>query len=324
MSDSRGSPASESDSSRWSRIAERGSLWGMRFTVWCYRTFGPRPVSVLVQLIAAYFFVTDAAGRHASRAYLRRVAATSAGRRALGRRPNAWASLQRYRCFGLAILDRLAIWAGRTDDFDFVVQGNEHCDRLAEERRGGIVLSAHLGNFDALRLLAERQQRIVHVLMFTAHAQRINTIFRELSPGVDLNVIEVDPASARTALEIRERVECGELVAILADRVEPGDRGRTSQVPFLGGMIELPRAPFLLAGILGCPVLLMLAFRTGWGRYAMFTEKLTDGMQLSRREREKGATELLTAYAGRLEHYCTAYPYQWFNFYDYWGDEASR
>jgi predicted LPLAT superfamily acyltransferase len=324
MSDSRDSSASEPDSRRWSRIAERGSMWGMRFTVWCYRTFGPRPAALLVHAIVAYFFLTDTAGRRASRAYLQRVATTPAGRRALERKPGAWASFLRYRCFGLSILDRLAIWAGESGDFEFSVEGDEHCDRLARAKRGGIVLGAHLGNFDALRLLAERQQRVVHVLMFTAHAQRINTIFRELSPDVDLRVIEVDPSSARTALEIRERVERGELVSILADRVEPSDRGRTSCVPFLGGTIELPRAPFLLASILACPVLLMLAFRTGRGHYAMFTENLTDGVRRPRREREKGATELLTTYAGRLEHYCTKYPYQWFNFYDYWGDEVSR
>jgi predicted LPLAT superfamily acyltransferase len=299
-------------------------MWGLRFTVWCYRVFGPQLAAVLVHAIVAYFFLTDTAGRRASSAYLRRVAATPTGRRALGRSPGAWASFLRYRCFGLSILDRLAIWTGETRDFEFAVEGNEHCDRLAEARRGGIVLGAHLGNFDALRLLAEQQQRVVHVLMFTAHAQRINTIFRERSPEVELHVIEVDPTSARTAFEILERVERGELISILADRVEPGDRGRTSHVPFLGGMIELPRGPFLLASILACPVLLMLAFRTGRGRYAMFTEKLTDGIRRPRREREKEATELLTAYAGRLEHYCTKYPYQWFNFYDYWGDDVSR
>ena len=27
---------------------------------------------------------------------------------------------------------------------------------------------------------------------------------------------------------------------------------------------------------------------------------------------------LAAAYAGRLEHYCTVAPYQWFNFFDYW------
>jgi len=294
----------------------------MRFTVWCYRTLGRSVGVLLVHAIVAYSFLTDAAGRRASRAYLRRVDAIPDGRAALRRRPGTWASFLRYREFGLAILDRLAIWAGRAETFEYTVEGNEHADRLAAEGRGGIVLGAHLGNFDALRLLAERQQRTVHVLMFTAHAQRINTIFRELSPDVELKVIEIDPNSVRTAFTIRECVRRGELVSILADRVEPGDLSRSSRVPFLGGTIELPQAPFLLATILSCPVLLMLAFRTGPERYDVFTEKLTEGLRLPQRDRDKGVNELLTAYAGRLEHYCTKYPYQWFNFYDYWEDET--
>jgi len=229
----------------------------------------------------------------------------------------------RYRAFGRAILDRLAIWAAKAADFEYRVEGNEYCDRLAAAGRGGIVLGAHLGNFDALRLLAERQQRIVHAVMFTAHAERINKIFDELSPDVELRMIEADPNSLQAAFEIRECVQRGELVSILADRGGPGDLGRTAQAPFLGEPVEFPQAPFLLASLLGCPVLLMLAFQTGAGRYDVFTEQLTDGVQFPREEREKGVTELLAAYATRLEHYCERYPYQWFNFYDYWGDEKS-
>jgi len=67
----------------------------------------------------------------------------------------------------------------------------------------------------------------------------------------------------------------------------------------------------------------MLACRTGPGHYDVFTELLTDGTAVGPEEREKIASELLTAYAQRLEHYCMKYPYQWFNFFDYWGDEAS-
>ncbi|MDH3519435.1 MAG: hypothetical protein OEM49_03185, partial [Myxococcales bacterium] len=275
---------------RWSRIAERGSMWGMRFTVWCYRSLG-RPVGVvLVHAIVAYFFFTDRPGRRASLAYLRRVDATPAGRAALGRRPGLWASFLHYRAFGLSILDRLAIWAERTQDFAYAVEGNEICDRLAAEGRGGIVLGAHLGSFDALRLLAERQHRIVHALMFTEHAQRINTIFRELSPDVELHVIESDSQSIWSTFRIRECVRRGELVSILSDRVDPDDRGRTSRVPFLGGTVELPRAPFLLASLLACPVLLMLACRTGPGHYDVFTELLTDGTAVGPEEREKIAS----------------------------------
>jgi predicted LPLAT superfamily acyltransferase len=282
-------------------------------------------VLVLIPFVVGYFFLTDRTGRRASAAYLRRVRATPAGRGALGSGPTPWQSFLRYRAFALAIVDRLSIWFGRSGDFEYEVYGSEHFDRLASEGRGGIVLGAHLGNFDALRLLADRQQTRVNVLMFTAHAPRINAVFRDLSPEVEARVIRARPDSIQAVFEIRSCLERGELVAILGDRVEPGDRRRTSRVPFLGDSVELPQAPFLLAHLLGCPVMLMLALRTGAGRYQVHAEQLAERVRLPRErtDREKQVAEQLTAYAARLEHYCTRYPYQWFNFFDYWGDEES-
>ena len=311
------------ESGRWSHIAERGSLLGMRCAVWCHRAFGRRAVLALAHLVVVYFFLTDRAGRAASRDYLRRLWSTPEGREALARPPGTWQSFLHYREFAISIVERLSLWFGEGDEFSFEVQGNEHADRLAAEGRGGIVLGAHLGSFDALRLLADRQQRIVNVLMFTAHARRINAIFRELSPDAEARVIEIDPGSVQSVFEIRERVRRGELIALLGDRIEPGDRTRASRVPFLGGSVLLPHAPFLLAGLLGCPVLLMIALRAGPSHYEVFTEKLAERVDLPRRERDEAVTELLAAYAGRLEHYCKRSPYQWFNFYDYWQDGAS-
>jgi len=313
------SSGSES-STRWTRIAERGSLLGMRITVWCYRRLGRRACVALVHAIVAYFFLTDRAGRRASRAYLRRVAAHPRGRAILGPRPGAWHSFLRYRAFGLTLVDRLATWSGHGTDLDFEVHGIELVDHLHERKQGALVLGAHIGSFDALRLLAERTRTHVNVLMYTEHAQRINRIFRELAPDVVERVIAVDPTSVYSVFEVRERLARGEVVALLGDRVEPGDRGRTSRVPFLGDTVELPQAPFLLAHLLGCPVLMMVALRAGDHRYEVFTERLCDRVRLSRRDRDKQIGELLTAYAGRLEHWCLEAPHQWFNFYDYWGD----
>ena len=46
---------------RWSQIAERGSLWGLRVTVWFYRAFGRSFTTVLTHAIVDYFFLTDRA-----------------------------------------------------------------------------------------------------------------------------------------------------------------------------------------------------------------------------------------------------------------------
>jgi predicted LPLAT superfamily acyltransferase len=307
---------------RWSRIGERGSLWGMRFTAWCYRIMGRRVCSVLVHAIVAYFFLTDRKGRRASVAYLRRIYATPEGRAALRRSPGRWESFLHYREFALSIVDRLGIWFGRVDTFDYEMVGEEHLDRLAEEQRGAILLGAHLGSFDALRLLAKRKNSIVNVLMFTANANRINTLFRDLSPEIDAHLIRIEPGSIESVFEIRACLQRGELVAILGDRIEPGDQNRTLSIPLLGDPVKLSRAPFMLANLLGCPVLTILAFRETPGHYSVFAERLVDRIELKRNERNKGVEELLTAYAGRLEHYAKRYPFQWFNFFDFWEDEV--
>ena len=311
------------DANRWSRIAERGSLLGMRITIWCYRSLGRRACLALVYAIVTYFFLTDGPGRRASRAYLNRVWQHPEGRAALGHRPRLRDDFEHYQAFGVSIVDRIAIWSGHTHDFEFEVHGVELVDRLAEEGRGALVLGAHLGSFDALRLLAERVKTTVNVLMFTEHAQHINRIFRELSATAQTRVIAANPHSVQSVFEIRACLARGEVVAILGDRVEAGDRGRSSSVPLLGGSVELPQAPFLLAHLLGCSVFLMLALRVREDRYEVFTEKLTDPVELPRGERDKRIGELLTAYAERLEYYCLKAPHQWFNFFDYWGDADS-
>ena len=158
--------------------------------------------------------------------------------------------------------------------------------------------------------------------MFTANAERINTLFRELSPDMDARVIRVDPDSIDSVFEIRECLRRGELVAILGDRIESADQNRTVRVPLLGDLVKLSESPFLLSALLDCPVLIILAFREASGCYSVFAEKLADRICLPRREREKGMAELVNAYAERLEFYCKRHPFQWFNFFDYWEDQA--
>jgi predicted LPLAT superfamily acyltransferase len=306
------------EATRWSRAAERGSMLGLRITVACYRLFGRSLSLVLVHGIVAYFFLTGRAQRRASRAYLRRVAAAPGGAAALGRAPDVWASFLHFRAFALSIFDRLALWCGREGELHFEVAGLEHYERLLRPTRGAIVVGAHLGSFDALRALADRDGRVVNVLMYTRNAPRINAMFRQLSPDAQLRVIQVDHDSMDTVLRIRACIDRGELVAMLGDRVEPADRGRNCTVSLLGGAVEIPQAPYLLAGLLGCPIFFMVALRERTAHYRVFAEVLAEQVRFGRGERDKRIRELAAAYAGRLERYCLAAPYQWFNFFDYW------
>jgi len=317
-----GAAAAARGGAAWQAVAERGSIWGLRFTVACYRLLGRRASLGLVYAVVTYFFLTDPAGRRASRAYLarvRRVARTRGGPAAT-LVPGLRASYRHYCAFALAIVDRLAIWFDRAGDFVFETHGVERFDDLAREGRGAVILGAHLGSFDALRLLAKRTGKTVHVLMFTANAPRINAVFREISPEAEARIIHAAPGSVAAAFEIRACLRRGEHVAILADRMEANDRGRGARVSLLGDPVELPEGPFLLACALGCPLFWMVALREGPARYRVHAEELAPARRVRPAERNGAAAELMAAYAERLEHYTLQAPLQWFNFFDYWGD----
>ena len=184
----------------WTGVAERGSLLGMRFTVWVYRCCGRRVSGWLALAIVSYFFVTDARGRRASRRYLARLYAAPGGAAALGHPPGLRDCFRQYREFARCVLDRLAFALGEGDRFTVEVHGRDALVALHATGRGAVLLGAHLGNFDALRALARRDGVVVNVVMFTRHAERINGLLRRLDPSAEVRVLEMDPAVPDTAL----------------------------------------------------------------------------------------------------------------------------
>lgn len=302
----------------WS-AKERGSFFALRLIRFAYRSFGHRVCQLLLYPIVAYFFVTGRAEREASLDYLRAVAATPAGRRALGAEPSLRLVFAHLLEFAHQILDRFTIWSGAGDRITIERVGADDLRRASEERRGGLLLGGHFGSLDMMRELSSRAGPTVNVLMFTRHAARINAFFEQLDPRSRMRVIEFDPGSIRSAFEIKQCIERAEFVGISADRVWDSARERTVAVPFLGRSARFPIAPFLLQTVLGCPLLFAVCVRVGPARYQTRVRPLTVSGPVPRAERTKRAEEMALAFARELEAVCLEAPLQWFNFYPFWG-----
>jgi predicted LPLAT superfamily acyltransferase len=293
-------------------------MGGIRLMASVHRVLGRRVCRALLYPVVAYFFARDTSVRRASRRYLERVWARPEGRRRLGRRPGARTPFRHLLEFAVQLQDRMVLWGSGLTQLRMDHHGGEHLFALARARRGGILLGAHLGSFDMPRQLAGDHGLTLNVVMFTAHAERINRFFEQLDPDSRVRVLHLDPGSVRAAFEIKACIDRGELVGILADRVPAGGRERPVRVDFLGEPAAFPLSPFLLACLLGCPVFLSLCVRTGSGRYETRVEPLTEGRRVPRDAREEAARELARAYVRGLERACLRHPFQWFNFYDVW------
>jgi predicted LPLAT superfamily acyltransferase len=291
----------------WLDVAEAGTLAGIRFFVGLVRFFG-RPVALgFLHLVVLYYVLTHRTARRASREYLSRV----------GIRPTFGAVYRHVLCFGRCAVDRLFFARGNREAFDVRTHGAEHLERLHATGQGAVLLGSHLGSFQALCSQGDAESLRIHIVGDFRNARRINQVLEQLDPGGRARLLDARPDDLGFVLRIRELVEEGDLVAILADRVRPASRSVT--VPFLGGQAPFPAGPFLLASALKCPVYLIFGVYRGGNRYDLRCEPFAERIDLPRRGRDATVLEpWVRRYAERLEERCKDAPYNWFNFYDFW------
>jgi predicted LPLAT superfamily acyltransferase len=289
----------------WLSVAERGSVFGVWFMVAVCRFFGRRVGRALMGPLVLYFVVFAPGARRASRDFLKRIGLPH-GFRAV------FAHCLR---FGHCTLDRL-FWAlGDSRRFQVTCAGREHLDALVAARRGALLLGAHLGSFEAMRGMAAEQAMPLNIVGYFKNARLVNGVLERLNPAAATRVIGVEPG-VDFVLKLKERIEAGELVALLADRVGVGDR--VVESTFLGELVPFPAGPYWLAAAIGCPVYLTFGLYREPNRYDLYCEPFAERIELPRGARDEGARRYAQRFAERLEHYCRLAPDNWFNFYDFW------
>lgn len=311
------------ESRNWDAVQERGSPLAIRTLGRALRLLGFGPARLLLHPTVAYFFLTDRNARRASRRYLRRLHARPGGAEALGRPPGLREQYRHMYSFASMALDQTMAWLGSFRHFSVELEGFQRMHDVVAGGQGAILLGAHLGNFGILRVMAESRRRPLNVLMFRGATRMFNTALMELAPESGVRVLEYDPGSPASILEIKHRVDAGELVALLADRIPPGARDgqRVAEAPFLGHDAPFPAGPWIIASLLRCPVFWVCGLRTGKDRYRLIARLLAERIDLPRGRRDELLKEWVARYTAVLEELCIEQPYQWFNFYDFWHED---
>ncbi|MCP4412689.1 MAG: glycosyltransferase family 2 protein [Gammaproteobacteria bacterium] len=302
----------------WAAKKEKGSFLGLRFMVASYKLFGRGTFLLLLYPVIAYFALTSRTARLASQQYLQQFAQFNGNDNKI-----SWKDIYaHFYEFGVSAIDKISSWLGDINENDIIMHHPELLEEIAKSGKGAIFIGSHLGNLELSRAIAESNKNIkINAVIFNKHALKFHTVLNESNPNVELNLIHVENVSADTSILLKQKVEQGEIVIIVGDRTSVSNAGRVHYVSFLGKKAPFAEGPFILAGILECPVYLLLCLKQE-SIYNIYLEHFADSMKFPRKIRKQQLATHIQQFADRLTYYCQKAPLQWFNFFDFWQSDT--
>ncbi|QOG03065.1 lipid A biosynthesis acyltransferase [Flavobacterium sp. MDT1-60] len=280
----------------------KGTVLGYRIFVFLIQKAGVRSAYVLLYFVASYYFLFLKKSNRAIFYYFKERLQYS----------NFQAKkmvFKSYYTFGQTIIDKISISAGMRNKFTYEFDGIEILKKLLSEKKGGVLISAHIGNFE----IAE------HFLGDIDLEFQINLVTTDLEHSAIKNYLEsvTKKSSVKFIIirddlshifEINAALANNELVCFTGDRYFEGTKSLTAEI--LGKSAHFPAGPFLIASRLKVPVVFVYVMKESNLHYHLYAREA-----IVKHRDEKG---LLKAYIDSVESMLEKYPFQWFNYFDFW------
>ncbi|RZJ66816.1 MAG: lipid A biosynthesis acyltransferase [Flavobacterium sp.] len=280
----------------------KGTVLGYKIFVFLIKKAGVRAAYFILNFVAGYYFLTQKRSNRAMSYYF--------GQR-LGYSGFAKTRMlfKSYYTFGQTIIDKVAISAGLRKSFTYEFDGREILEQLLAEKQGGVLISAHVGNFEiAEHFFADIDLEFnINIVTTDLEHSAIRDYLESVTSKASRKFIIIKDDMSHI-FEINAALARNELVCFTGDRYFPGNK--TLEQEFLGEVASFPAGPFLIASRLKVPVAFVYVMKEPKLHYHLYTRRA----EVKHRD-EKA---LLKAYAENVGAMLKKYPLQWFNYFDFW------
>lgn len=295
------------DESRKIQAHKRGNALGFWFFKTSVRCFGLRGAYGLLYFVCVHYLLFDRPAVRSALAYLRR--------RFPEHRPwrRVWDTYRLFISQGRNLIDRYALIAGAVT-FRTQVEGEAALCELLKDPGGFVLVTAHVGNWQAVMSYLRRFRRKVNLVMRPEDNPAVQESLRLGESEQMLGIISPE-GYLGGVVEAMNALGRGEVVSLMGDR----SYGFSAvEVDFLGDRAAFASGAFHLAAVAECPVMVLLSAKTGTYDYRLEVAAVSRPRYqpgIPKREQLRGWVQ---EFAARLECYLVKYPEQCFLFHDIW------
>lgn len=283
----------------------RGTTSGYRIFIWVLKKFGVLPTYFLLSFVAFYFFLfSPTSSKNIYYLYHQKLG--------YGKLRSLFKIYRNYFRLGQSLIDKIAVMAGINNKFTFDFDGEENLREITALKKGGMLLSAHIGNWDIAGFLLNRLDTRIHIVLFDGEHEKIKQYLETITGKKRLNIIVIKNDLSHI-YQISEAFSKNELVCMHADRFLEGNK--TLSTNFLGTPAKFPIGPFLLAKQFNVPVSFVFALKEKTFHYHFFASEMKQYHQL---EKKQAMQVMLNDFVQEIERKVNAYPAQWYNYYNFW------
>jgi len=289
----------------------RGGLLGYRIFVFFIKVLGIRFAYFFLYFVAPYFIFFSRKAYKAIYYYFRHI-------HHYGPLKAFFSTYLNFCMLGKTLIDKIAILSGMRDKYTFNFDGEDYLRQMVREGTGGILINAHIGNWDIAGQLLERLDTTIHVLMFDAERQQISQYLNDIMTEKNIRFIIIKEDMSHLH-EIRNALAKKEIIAMNGDRFIEGNK--VYSVDFMGHQAKFPAGPFSIAAKFNVPVTFAFAIKETRTHYHFYaTPPRMVGIFKTIAQRETCMRNIVQDYANELASKLHTYPLQWFNYYPFWNN----
>jgi predicted LPLAT superfamily acyltransferase len=286
----------------------KGTVLGYRIFVFLIQKAGIKSAYVLLYFVASYYFLFLKKSNQAISYYFKERLQYSYFK-------SKKMVFKSYYTFGQTIIDKISISAGMRNKFTYEFDGIDILRKLLAEKKGGVLISAHIGNFEiAEHFFGEidldfQINLITTDLEHSAIKEYLESVTQK--PTVKFIIIKDDLSHI---FEINAALANNELICFTGDRYFEGTKSLSEKI--LGQEANFPAGPFLIASRLQVPVVFVYVMKEQNLHYHLYAREAV--------VKHRDEKALLKSYIESVESMLQKYPLQWFNYFDFWNQLKSK